>query len=158
MDKIRKFELMEKIVHELEDLKNSNQALIQKIAKIEVDNIDLGNKRIEKDLPDMHQRIADNLDTIASILEDFANQTDEYSDKNNIAALKEQEEIEVIEMFLPKQLTPEELRERVQQIITESGAVSAAEMGKVIGLANKQLVGMADGKAISAVVKELLAK
>lgn len=73
-------------------------------------------------------------------------------------AQKEQEEIEVIEMFLPKQLTPEELRERVQQIITESGAVSAAEMGKVIGLANKQLVGMADGKAISAVVKELLAK
>ena len=73
-------------------------------------------------------------------------------------ARKEQEEIEVIEMFLPKQLTPEELRERVQQIITESGAVSAAEMGKVIGLANKQLVGMADGKAISAVVKELLAK
>ncbi|MCO5935354.1 MULTISPECIES: hypothetical protein [Mucilaginibacter] len=93
MDKIRKFELMEKIVHELEDLKNSNQALIQKIAKIEVDNIDLGNKRIEKDLPDMHQRIADNLDTIASILEDFASQTDEYSNKNNITALKEQEEI-----------------------------------------------------------------
>lgn len=94
MDKIRKFELMEKIVHELEDLKNSNQALIQKIAKIEVDNIDLGNKRIEKDLPDMHQRIADNLDTIASILEDFATQTDEYSNKNNISALKEQEEID----------------------------------------------------------------
>nr|WP_067059109.1 hypothetical protein [Mucilaginibacter sp. L294] len=93
MDKIRKFELMEKIVHELEDLKNSNQALIQKIAKIEVDNMDLGNKRIEKDLPDMHQRIADNLDTIASILEDFATQTDEYSNKNNISALKEQEEI-----------------------------------------------------------------
>jgi ElaB/YqjD/DUF883 family membrane-anchored ribosome-binding protein len=93
MDKIRKFELMEKIVHELEDLKNSNQALIQKIAKIEVDNIDLGNKRLEKDLPDMHQRIADNLDTIASILEDFASQTDEYSNKNNISALKEQEEI-----------------------------------------------------------------
>ncbi|MES2267143.1 MAG: hypothetical protein V4520_10300 [Bacteroidota bacterium] len=94
MDKIRKFELMEKIVHELEDLKNSNQALIQKIAKIEVDNIDLGNKRLEKDLPDMHQRIADNLDTIASILEDFASQTDEYSNKNNITALKEQEEID----------------------------------------------------------------
>jgi ElaB/YqjD/DUF883 family membrane-anchored ribosome-binding protein len=94
MDKIRKFELMEKIVHELEDLKNSNQALIQKIAKIEVDNIDLGNKRIEKDLPDMHQRIADNLDTIASILEDFATQTDDYSNKNNISALKEQEEID----------------------------------------------------------------
>lgn len=94
MDKIRKYELMEKIVHELEDLKHSQTAIIQKIAKIEVDNIDLGNKRLDKDLPDMHQRVADNLDTIASILEDFANQTDEYSDKNNITALKEQEEID----------------------------------------------------------------
>jgi ElaB/YqjD/DUF883 family membrane-anchored ribosome-binding protein len=85
---------MEKIVHELEDLKNSQQAIIQKLGKIEVDNMDLGNKRLEKDLPDMHQRVTDNLDTIASILEDFANQTEEFSDKNNIAALKEQETID----------------------------------------------------------------
>jgi ElaB/YqjD/DUF883 family membrane-anchored ribosome-binding protein len=93
MDKIRKFELMEKIVHELEDLKNSQQAIITKLAKIEVDNFDLANKRLEKDLPDMHQRVTDNLDTIASILQDFASQTDEYSSQNNISALKEQEEI-----------------------------------------------------------------
>jgi len=94
MDKLKKFELMEKIVHELEDLKNSQQAIIQKLAKIEVDNFDLGNKRLEKDLPDMHQRVSDNLDTIANILEDFASQTDTYSDKNNIAALKEQDAID----------------------------------------------------------------
>ncbi|MFD1255356.1 hypothetical protein ACFQ3S_00985 [Mucilaginibacter terrae] len=94
MDKIRKFELMEKIVHELEDLKHSQQAIIQKLGKIEVDNIDLGDKRLEKDLPDMHQRVADNLDAIASILEDFAGQTSEYEGKNNIQALKEQEEID----------------------------------------------------------------
>ncbi|MCC8409243.1 hypothetical protein LJ707_09885 [Mucilaginibacter sp. UR6-1] len=93
MDKLKKFALMEKIVHELEDLKNSQTALIQKIAKIEVDNIELGDKRLEKDLPDMHQRVADNLDTIAGILEDFAQQTDQYSNSNNIAALKEQEAI-----------------------------------------------------------------
>jgi Mg2+ and Co2+ transporter CorA len=91
MDKIRKFELMEKIVHELEDLKNSQQAIIQKLAKIEVDNIDLGDKRLEKDLPDMHQRVSDNLDTIAGILEDFAVKTNQYNSQNNIAALKEQE-------------------------------------------------------------------
>src|SRR6201996_4069871 len=91
MDKIRKFELMEKIVHELEDLKNSQQAIIQKLAKIEVDNIDLGDKRLEKDLPDMHQRVSDNLDTIAGLLEDFASKTDSFSDKNNIAGLREQE-------------------------------------------------------------------
>ena len=94
MDKLKKFGLMEKIVHELEDLKNSQQAIITKLAKIEVDNIELGDKRLEKDLPDMHQRVADNLDTIAAILADFASQTDTYSNTNNIAALKEQEAID----------------------------------------------------------------
>jgi Mg2+ and Co2+ transporter CorA len=96
MDKLKKFGLMEKIVHELEDLKNSQQAIIVKLAKIEVDNMELGNKRLEKDLPDMHQRVTDNLDSIAGILEDFATQTETFSDKNNIAALKEQEAIDKI--------------------------------------------------------------
>jgi len=93
MDNLKKFALMEKIVHELEDLKNSQQAIITKLAKIEVDNMDLGNKRLEKDLPDMHQRVSDNLDTIAAILADFAGQTDSFSNKNNIQALREQEAI-----------------------------------------------------------------
>jgi len=94
MDKLKKFGLMEKIVHELEDLKNSQQAIIQKLAKIEVDNMELNDKRLEKDLPDMHQRVSDNLDTIAGILEDFASQTEQYSDKNNMAALKEQDAVD----------------------------------------------------------------
>jgi len=93
MDKLKKFGLMEKIVHELEDLKNSQQAIILKLAKIEVDNLDLGDKNLEKELPDMHQRVTDNLDTITGLLEDFAIQTANYSEKNNIAALKEQEAI-----------------------------------------------------------------
>ena len=92
MDKLKKFGLMEKIVHELEDLKNSQQAIIQKLTKIEVDNIDLGDKRLEKDLPDMHQRVSDNLDTIAGILEDFAVKTEQFNDQNNIAALKREQE------------------------------------------------------------------
>lgn len=94
MDTLKKFGLMEKIVHELEDLKNSQQAIMQKLGKIEVDNIDLGDKRLEKELPDMHQRIADNLDAIAALMEDFAEQTDTFSDKNNVNALKEQEAID----------------------------------------------------------------
>ena len=73
-------------------------------------------------------------------------------------ASKEQEEIEVIERFLPKQLSQDELKSEISAIITESGATSAAEMGKVIGLANKKLAGRADGKTISLVVKELLSK
>ena len=93
MDKIRKFELMEKIVHEFEDLKNSQQAILEKLSKIEVDNINLGDKRLEKDLPDMHQRIADNLESIAAIQEYFDEQANRYGEKNNIAALKEREEL-----------------------------------------------------------------
>lgn len=73
-------------------------------------------------------------------------------------ASKEQEEIEVIEKFLPKQLSAEELKGIIANIIAETGASSPADMGKVMGVATKQLAGKADGKAISALVKELLAK
>jgi len=73
-------------------------------------------------------------------------------------AKKEQEEIAVIEKFLPKQLSVEELKTELQQIISETGASSPADMGKVMGAATKKLAGRADGKTISAIVKELLAK
>lgn len=73
-------------------------------------------------------------------------------------AQKETEEIGVIEQFLPKQLTQEELDAAVTLIIAETGASSAADMGKVMGVASKQLAGKADGKAIAAAVKALLSK
>ena len=71
-------------------------------------------------------------------------------------AQKEREELEIIERFLPRQLSPDQLREKVKLIIQETGASSQADFGKVMGLASKQLAGQADGKAISGVVKELL--
>jgi uncharacterized protein YqeY len=71
-------------------------------------------------------------------------------------AAKEREEMEVIERFLPKQLSEDEIKEAVSKIITEVGATSAADMGKVMGTASKQLAGIADGKTISAIVKKLL--
>ena len=73
-------------------------------------------------------------------------------------AQKESEEIEVIEKFLPKQLSATELKVIVEKIITETGASSPADMGKVMSVATKQLAGKADGKTISALVKELLSK
>ncbi len=73
-------------------------------------------------------------------------------------AQKEQEEIAVIEKFLPKQLSAEEIKTELQKIISSAGAISPADIGKVMGLATKQLAGKADGKTISALVKELLAK
>ncbi len=71
-------------------------------------------------------------------------------------ASKEREEMAVIEQFLPKQLSEEEIKAAVSQIISEVGAQSAADMGKVMGVASKQLAGKADGKTISAIVKALL--
>ena len=73
-------------------------------------------------------------------------------------AQKELEEIAVIEQFLPKQLSADELKTIIAGIIKETGASSPADMGKVMGAANKQLAGQADGKTISTVVKELLSK
>lgn len=72
-------------------------------------------------------------------------------------AVKEREELAIIERFLPKPLTQDELDEALKAIITQVGAASAADMGKVMGIASKQLAGKADGKAISETVKRLLA-
>ena len=73
-------------------------------------------------------------------------------------AKKEEEEIVIIEKFLPQQLDASALKEALARIIAETGASSPADIGKVMGAATKQLAGQADGKAISAVAKELLSK
>lgn len=73
-------------------------------------------------------------------------------------AQKEQEEISIIEKFLPAQLSADELKNEIAIVIAELNAASPADMGKVIGAANKKLAGKSDGKTISAVVKELLSK
>ena len=73
-------------------------------------------------------------------------------------AIKEKEEMAIIERFLPKQLGEAEIKTILQEIITATGATTAADMGKVMGVASKQLAGIADGKTISNIVKELLSK
>lgn len=71
-------------------------------------------------------------------------------------AEEEMAQVRVIEEYLPKQLSEEELEQKLKEIIAQVGATSAKEMGKVMGVASKQLAGLADGKAISAKVKQLL--
>ena len=80
----------------------------------------------------------------------------EKQSRNDLAE-KEREEIEVIEKFLPTQLSEADLRKAIASVIKEAGATSQADMGKVMGMANKQLGGKADGKTIAAIVKEILA-
>lgn len=71
-------------------------------------------------------------------------------------ASEELAQVAVFEEFLPKRLTAEELTAEVRAVIAETGATSIKEIGKVMGVASKRLAGRADGKEISAKVKELL--
>ncbi|HTQ26575.1 MAG TPA: GatB/YqeY domain-containing protein [Puia sp.] len=73
-------------------------------------------------------------------------------------AQKEQEEIEVIEKFLPARMSAEDLKAALSKLIAELGASSPADMGKVMGAATKQFGAVADGKTINALVKELLSR
>lgn len=73
-------------------------------------------------------------------------------------AKKEEEEIAVIEKFLPKQMSADEIKAELATIIATVGASTPADMGKVMGVATKKLAGKADGKTISALVKELLSQ
>jgi len=81
-----------------------------------------------------------------------------YSEQNR-ADLAEGElaELAVIEQYLPKALSPEELETELRRIIAETGATGPSDMGRVMGAATKALAGRADGRAISAAVKEILA-
>ena len=102
-------------------------------------------------------------DKEASLLQKMIKQRKEaleiYQQQNRADLVqKEREEIDVIQSFLPAPLNPDDLKKELQQIIAETGASSPADMGKVMGAATKKLAGRADGKTISATVKELLAK
>lgn len=102
-------------------------------------------------------------DAALKILSKMAKQRREsaqiYAEQNRPElADTEMAECTVIESYLPKQLTDEELTAELTRIIAATGASSPAEMGKVMGVATKALAGRADGKAISAKVRQLLAK
>lgn len=101
-------------------------------------------------------------DAALKILQKLAKQGTEsanlYKEKGREDLAEEElAQVRVIEGYLPKQMSPEELEAALKEIIAEVGATSAKDMGKVMGTASKKLAGKADGKAISAVVKSLLA-
>ncbi|WP_419484687.1 GatB/YqeY domain-containing protein [Alistipes communis] len=104
------------------------------------------------ELPD-----ADVVKIIAKLAKQGSDSAEIYR-RQNRADLAEEElaQVAVMQEFLPRQLSPEELTEAVRAVIAEVGATSVKEMGKVMGVASKRLAGQADGKDISAKVRELL--
>jgi uncharacterized protein YqeY len=148
--------LEQNVMAQMKDaMKNKDEALLRGLRAIKAEIIKA------KTEPGAGGEI--NADTEMKLLQKLVKQRRdslEIFEQQNRADLaqKEKEEIAVIEKFLPKQLSADELKEAVAGIIAETGASSPADMGKVMGVATKQLAGKADGKAISALVKELLAK
>jgi uncharacterized protein YqeY len=95
------------------------------------------------------------------MLQKLANQRKEslkiYEEQNREdLAVIEREELEVIAKYLPQPLSPEELEKEVTAIVEETGASGMKDMGKVMGIASKKLAGRAEGKEISAIVRQLL--
>ena len=102
-------------------------------------------------------------DTEIKVLQKMVKQRKETAEIYKTQSRNDLEEVElfqaaVIEAYLPAQMNEDQIRAEVLKIITSLGAVSPADMGKVMGMASKQLSGKADGKAISTIVKELLNK
>ena len=95
--------------------------------------------------------------TLQKMLQQRKDSLEIYRNQNRAdLAKKEEEEIAIIERFLPAQLTEDQLKDELRKIIADVGASSPADMGKVMGAASKQLAGKAAGKTISSAVRELL--
>jgi uncharacterized protein YqeY len=146
--------LEQKIMAEMKDaMKSKNEAALRGLRAIKAEiikaktepgaNGELDEATEQKFLIKMMKQRKDSLDIF------------EKQGRPDLAE-KEKEEMAIIERFLPKQMSEDEIKEAVKTIISEVGAVSAADMGKVMGAASKQLAGKADGKTISSIVKELL--
>ena len=108
---------------------------------------------------DGSESVAD--DALVKIIQKLVKQRKEtaviYKEQNRpVLAEKELMEASYMEVYLPKQLSEEELTAEIKKIIAEVGATSAKEMGKVMGVASKALAGKSDGRAISTIVKSLL--
>ncbi len=101
---------------------------------------------------------ADELKIVQKLIKQRKDSAAEYQANNRQdLADKELNEAEVLSAYLPKQLSADELENKIKEIIAQVGASSMKDMGKVMGVASKNLAGTADGKSISEVVKRLLA-
>ncbi len=146
--------LEQKIMAEMKDaMKSKNEGLLRSLRAIKAEIIkaktepgaggEIDEATEQKFLQKMVKQRKDSLDIF------------EKQGREDLA-IKEKEELDVIQRFLPKQLTEEEITAVVKNIIAETGATSAADLGKVMGAVTKQLAGKADGKIISGIVKNLL--
>ncbi|HTG55781.1 MAG TPA: hypothetical protein VL943_05915 [Niabella sp.] len=89
MDKMEKLEAMNKVLRELEDVKNSETSVLKKVAQIEAENINLGISLLDKTLPDIHEYSDKSIETIESLLNEFTEYRDKFVKDNNLAPNEE---------------------------------------------------------------------
>ena len=87
MEKLQKLELMDKIVRELDNLKNSQTAVLKKVAQIEADNITLGVALLDQKLPDLHEEVDSSVEIVTALLADFQAYREKYFVDNKLEAL-----------------------------------------------------------------------
>ena len=117
-------------------------------------------KKEAKTAPGANDTLED--DTAMKILQKLAKQGEESAEVyqkagRNELAEEEQAQVNIIKQYLPQPLSEEEIEAQIKTIITQTGASTMKDMGKVMGLASKQMAGQADGKTISTIVRRLLA-
>ena len=88
MDKMQQLNLMDKILRELEDLNNSQTAVLKKIAQIEADNINLGVQLLDDRLPDVHEEVDAGIQIVSTLLTEFKDQRDQFYLDNNLASVE----------------------------------------------------------------------
>ena len=86
MEKLQQLTLMDKIIRELEDLKNSQTAVLKKVTQIEADNITHSFKLLDQHLPDLHEEVNSSVETITELQTAFEAEREEFFTKNNLAA------------------------------------------------------------------------
>ena len=89
MDKLEKLQLMDKILRELDDLKNTQTSVLKKLAQIEVDNINLGVGLLEKKLPDLHEEVDSGVTIVSGLLEEFQEYRDKFFADNKLGDLQD---------------------------------------------------------------------
>jgi len=129
--------------------KNANRLRALRGIKSGLDLLNTSGKEVSEDMQ---------LQSLQKMVKTRRESAEIYKSNNRLDLYEtEATEIEVIEEFLPKQLSAEEITSVVKATITELGATTMKDMGKVMGAVNKQLAGKADGKLISEIVKSSLA-
>lgn len=148
--------LEEKVMAQMKDaMKAKDEALLRGLRAIKAEIIKA------KTEPGANGQVTEDgeLKLLQKLVKSRKDSLEIYTQQNRAdLAAKESEKIAVIERFLPAQLSEAELQQAVAAIIAELGAAGPQDMGKVMGVASKQLAGKADGKAVAATVKELLNK